>query len=339
MDPNKLTQEAKQYLWEKAGHSGKAPVGYGGENRGYRTPVMVPEWIEYDQKFPNHPPFSKPDGSDSDFGALVKNQGDTEHREALQKLMDEWRAINPDPTPPSTETPTTPTTPVEPPLTPTQKLINTAVDAYTKQVDDYKTKYGEFEANNPFVFDKVLEEEKIKVKQRLDPYYEQTLSDFLQGVNTKRRRSLEDERTLLTELNQDTDRVVGNQRMQLDDALQKSKQGFADAGIYDSGKRIREEGRLEASTNENMATAFQAQQRGTQRIETGAQRTAQDLTLQESTKRRDLTQEQSFQTESQALPEVERLRTQREFERGQYTGAPAGVPPLDFNNSLYQYLA
>lgn len=221
---------------------------------------------------------------------------------------------------------------------PVQKLIQTTIDEYGKKADEYTKKYNEFEKNNPFVFDQVLGEEKAKVAQRLDPYYEQTLGDFLTGVSLKRQRGIEDERTLLTELQQDTDKFTGNQKLQLTDAIEKSREGAADAGLYSSGAALREQGRLEQQSGQTLSDALTTADRKKKEIETNQQRNTQDLNLEQTQKTRDLKQEQTYQTESQALPEVQRRQQQREFERGQYTGAYAGVDPNQFQSQLYGML-
>lgn len=221
---------------------------------------------------------------------------------------------------------------------PVQSLIQTSIDEYTKKYNEYTSKYNEFEKNNPFVFDTVLSEEKAKVKQRLDPYYEQTLTDYLTGVNTKRQRSLEDERTLLTDLNKDKDTYEKDQQTMIDDTLEKTREGAADAGLFNSGTRLRAEGKIQAGAQDDLGKYLTQQERRVNDIKTQSKRIGEDLTLDERIKRRDLTQDQTYQTEAQALPEVVRRQQQREFERGQVTGAPPGVDPTSYSNSLYSFL-
>lgn len=221
---------------------------------------------------------------------------------------------------------------------PVEDLLKSITDDYTKKLEDYTKKSKEFDTNNPFVFDEVLGQEKAKVKQRLDPYYEQTLGDFLTGVNIKRSRSLEDERTLLTNLQADVNEVTGDEKQRLTDAIERSREGFADAGLYTSGARLRDQGREEAQTGKNLADTLTKQQRAEKQITTGTQRTGQDLSLEEQIKRRDLAREQSYQTESQGLAETQRAQSQREFEKGQYTGTYPGVNPTAYQGGLYNLL-
>jgi hypothetical protein len=223
-------------------------------------------------------------------------------------------------------------------IDPVADLLKSVTDDYTRKLEDYTKKSKDFDANNPFVFDQVLGEERTKVAQRLDPYYQQTLGDFLTGVNIKRSRSLEDERTMLTELQQDVDQVSGEEKQRLVDALDRSREGFVDAGLYTSGARLREQGREETQTNKTLADTMTNQQRQEQRIKTQTSRIGEDLTLEERLKRRDLGREQSYQTESQALTETQRRQSQREFEKGQYAGTYPGVNPSTYQGGLYSIL-
>lgn len=219
-----------------------------------------------------------------------------------------------------------------------KNMVQTSINKYQQQLDDYNRKYREFDEKNPFVFDKVLEEEKTKVSQRLDPYYNQTLNDFLTGINTKRQRSLEDERTLLTELNRDVDQFTGRQRENLEYTLDRTGQGYADAGLYTSGQELRAEGRQVADAQDTLGDYMQKADTQRNRIATTGIRQEEDLSLSEKLQRRDLEREKQYQVSSQALGETEMRQRQREFERGQYTGAAPGVDPMSYQNNLYGLL-
>lgn len=221
---------------------------------------------------------------------------------------------------------------------PVLDLIQTTIDEYSKKAEEYTRKYNEFEKNNPFVFDKILGEERTKVAQRLDPYYTQTLGDYLTGVNTQIQRGTEDERRILTELNQDTETYQGNAKLQLTDAIERSREGAADAGLYSSGAALREQGKIEQASGQDMATYLTNAQRKADEVKRTQERNAKDLQLQSQQKQRDLKQEQYYQTESQAQTAVGQRQNQRTFEQGQFTGAPPGVDPTQFSQTLYNYL-
>jgi hypothetical protein len=217
-------------------------------------------------------------------------------------------------------------------------MVQSSIDKYQQQIDDYNKKFTEFDAKNPFNFDQVLSEEKTKATQRLDPYYNQTLNDFLTGVNMKRQRGLEDERTLLTELNRDADQFTGKQKENLDYTLEKTGQGFADAGLYDSGERLRAEGRSKADSQDSLSSYLQTTGDRQNQISTNQNRNQQDLNLSEQQQRRDLTTDESYQVNSQALSEAGLRQQNRAFEKGQYTGAAPGVDPNQYQNNLYSLL-
>jgi len=223
-------------------------------------------------------------------------------------------------------------------FSPANILIQQSIAAYTKQLDEYNKKYNQYTSNNPFVFDEVLKEESAKVKERLDPYYTQTLGDYLQGVETQRRRSLQDERTLLSELQRNTDTYTGNERQQLEDAIDKSQQGFADAGVYDSGARLREEGRIKADSNERTDEFNYNQEQRANAYKLSTERGLEDSRFQEGLKRRDLATDQAYQVQAQAIPEAQSRQKLYEFQRQQFAGTPPGVNPINYQNSLYGLL-
>ena len=217
-------------------------------------------------------------------------------------------------------------------------LIQTVMDDYNKKFDEYTRKYNEFDKNNPFVFDKVLGEERAKVSQRLDPYYNQTLSDYLTGVDLQRKRGLEDERKILTEINQDVTKLTGQQQLEAQDAIDRSREGAVDAGLYTSGARLRAQGRIEEAQGRAEDQTLQTAERKTKDVQLTGERQKQDLGLQETRTRRDIEQERQYQTESQSLTEVDRLQKQRAFEQGQYAGVFPGNDPNRYQSSLYSLL-
>lgn len=217
--------------------------------------------------------------------------------------------------------------------------ITQGIEKFSQMTDEYNKKYKEFDAANPFAYDKILEEEKTKVSQRLDPYYNQTLDDYLTGINRTRQRSLDDERSILGELTANTDFYQGRAQQNLQDAIESSREGFADSGLYGSGKQLRSEGQLTEKTNSTLNNYLtNAENRKQNVLLAGRRLREEDLPLEERLKRRDLTQEKSYNVESQALGEVQRRQRQREFERSQYTGAPPSINPLQFDSASYNYL-
>lgn len=218
------------------------------------------------------------------------------------------------------------------------QLMQASVNLYDTQWNDYKSKSKQFDEANPFNFDKMLEDSTAQVKQRLDPYYTQTLSDFLQGINLQKTRSTEDTRNLLSELSTDTKSYTGSAKMALDKAITQSNQGFADTGLYGSGQQIRTEGQLQTAGDQNLSDSLRGTSARERSINLGASRNAEDLALQERLKTRDIGVDQSYQTQTQSLAETLRRQKQREFEKNQFTGAPPGVSPGQYQNYSYNLL-
>lgn len=242
----------------------------------------------------------------------------------------------PDAGQPTTQQETQPTT--QPQVSTADQIIQASIDSYTKLADEYQAKVKQFDANNPFNFDKLLEEETAKVSQRLDPYYVQTISDFLQGINTKRSRGVEDERTLLTELSQDVDDYTGSAKIALDSAVERSREGYADAGLYGSGSQLRDEGQAKAASERTVADYVRGAERQGSRIKTQTARSMEDLALDERLGKRDIEREKSYQISSQSLSETLRRQQQREYEKAQFTGLPPGANPSQFANYSYNLL-
>lgn len=239
----------------------------------------------------------------------------------------------------ATPTRTYDTASLMPEVDPVTNILNTAVDSFKKAQDEYAAKHKDFTTKNPFNYDQVLAEEKTKTAQRLDPYYSQTLSDFLQGVTTQKTRSLEDERSLLTELDADSTSYEEGVKNDLTTALEQSREGAADAGLLSSGAALRSQGKLEATAQTGLADFNRKQTARKSGIELAGKRLREeDLPLQERIKKRDLAQEQSYNVESQSLAEAQRRASQYSFDLAQYTGAPPGADPFSFDTSSYNFL-
>ena len=226
---------------------------------------------------------------------------------------------------------------------------NTILASINKQNEAFIAKLKEFDTKNPFVYDLILAEEMKKVGQRLDPYYKQTLDDFLTSINRKRTRSLEDERKTLGEISQDIGDYTKENKQSLEDALDKSREGYADAGLFSSGTRMRAEGRLGYESQNLLEDYTRGQERRMGDISLTTGRTMEDLREQQSLFQRDVGQydpnnvftrgaRSEAETRLQAIPEVQRRQAQRDFERAQYAGIPAGVNSAEYLLNTYNLL-
>lgn len=218
------------------------------------------------------------------------------------------------------------------------QLIKTSIDKYTQLADQYTSKLSEYDQKNPFVFDKILEDQTAQVTNRLDPYYTQTLADFNNGIETKRTRSIEDRDKLLSELSQDTNTYTGNAKIALDAAMNKSREGFADAELYGSGQQLSGTGQIDAQGKRSLDQYMTGQERAAGNITTAANRTGQDLTTEQTKGVRDINTQKSYDVQSQSLAETLRQQNQREFERQQYAGIPPGVNGADYSSYVFGLL-
>lgn len=224
------------------------------------------------------------------------------------------------------------------------------LDAVNKQNEQFVGKIKEFDEKNPFVYDTILQEEIGKAGQRLDPYYKQTLDDYLLSTNRKRTRSTEDERRILSEINQDVDDYTKENKLAVTDALDKSREGYADVGLYSSGARQTAEGRIGIEGQNRLKDYTQGQERRADDVRLSTSRDLEDLSESERLFQRDVGSydpvtgafkrgaRSEAETRLQAIPEVERRRSQREFEMRQYAGVPAGVDNAQYYLQTYNLL-
>ena len=216
----------------------------------------------------------------------------------------------------------------------------------------FSAKIKEFDAKNPFVFDKILQEEVQKVGTRLDPYYKQTLDDFLKGIQTRTSRSLEDERRTLTDISQDVDAYKKETQINLEDALSRSREGYADVGQYFSGQQLRTTAKVGLESGQQEQEYLRGQGQRTEEAGLTRGRDIQDIGEGQRTFQRDVGQynpegvfargaRSEAEVRSFSYPEVERRRSQREFEMRQYVSpavAGTGINPALFDIESYSLL-
>jgi len=222
---------------------------------------------------------------------------------------------------------------------PVDQLLQTTIQGYVDQANSYNNKFNEYTKNNPFNFDQVLQEEQGKVKERLDPYYKQTLDDFMRGVNIKSTRSLEDNAKLLGEINQNISNYTDQQKSQLADTLQSTGESYAANGLYDSGARQRAQGVAQANAQDaytNYVTPLENQAKSSQ-IATN-RLVNEDIPLATNIEQRNLNQEEQYNIQSQAIPQAQQRQSQYEFNRQQYAGGYPGVSPVDTSTAAYKIL-
>lgn len=219
---------------------------------------------------------------------------------------------------------------------PALQLIQQTIDSYTKQMNDYNSKLSAYDKANPFNFDDMLAKEEQNVSNRISPYYDQVMGDFLHGVNITKQRSLEDANNLATELQADSDAYVGQAKQTLGTTLQQTGEQFADAGSYDSGARGRAQGIAKANTAYDIG---QNQRQTAYNILTQATLPTQrlinvDIPYETAIEQRDINQQKAYNIQAQAYPQVTNDYSQWQYNRQQAAGNPPGVNPVTWQSAV-----
>ena len=107
------------------------------------------------------------------------------------------------------------------------------IEANNAIMDKYAALGKEFDAKNPFAFDEA--QASASATERYNPYYSAELQDFTQGIE-RQKQSQEGSMKLLTDLNRIQ---VGQDKRNLDEAVSAAEEGYAGAGLYNSGAKER----------------------------------------------------------------------------------------------------
>lgn len=152
-------------------------------------------------------------------------------------------------------------------------------DSFRRLQQEVVKRFGEYKGGKPFKIDEVLADKTKQASEQIDPYYNETLSDYLTGVTRKISRSTQDTQDLVTELTADTRQYTEQSRQNLSEAILKAQEGFADAGLFDSGSRLRTEGLATANSANNLANFNRGQDFKIGQAQTGLNRNLEDIGL------------------------------------------------------------
>jgi len=118
--------------------------------------------------------------------------------------------------------------------------VNSAQDEYNRLLQEFLGQFDklgeldkEFQAKNPFSFDELMA--RKSAEESYNPYYDAELKDFTQGIE-RQKQSAEGSMKLLTDLNRIQ---VGQDKRNLDEAISAAEEGYAGAGLYNSGAKER----------------------------------------------------------------------------------------------------
>jgi hypothetical protein len=173
-------------------------------------------------------------------------------------------------------------------------------DSFRKLQEELVSKYSQYKSSNPFSLDQVLAQKTVEAKEQIDPYYNEKVSDYLTGVTRKMDRSQTDSKDLLTQLQADTDSYSGNMKLKLSEAIAKSEQGFADAGLFSSGANARNEGLLKVGANQDTSDFLRNQEFKKKGITNDLSRSIEDITAAKTSDIRDLERQRYTDTQQRA---------------------------------------
>ena len=140
-------------------------------------------------------------------------------------------------------------------------------------------RFKEYNQASPFKVDDVLKAKRGEAEEQIDPYYNETLSNYLMGVERKLTRGAQDTADLLSELSGQTTAYSENAQFKLSEAINRAGEGYAGVGLYESGARYRTEGLLERDTSSQIQDFLRRQEFKEDIARTGLERTQQDIGL------------------------------------------------------------
>lgn len=222
-------------------------------------------------------------------------------------------------------------------------------DAIFKLDEQYFSKIKDFNEKNPFKYDEVLAQEITKAGTRLDPYYKQLLSDYTRGIELSKSRSFEDRNRTLATINADIESYSSDTKKNLDDALEKTRQGFADIGNYFSGAQAKAVAKTGLDSGDTMQKYMTGKQEAKDTANLSYTRNIQDSDLKQKMFERQVGSydatgkfirgaESEAEVRSQAIPEVAARQAERQFALGQAAGPPPGANPNEYYLNLYSGL-
>lgn len=175
---------------------------------------------------------------------------------------------------------------------PLQDVNDLIQNSFKTLTDQASQKFGEYQSSHPFSLDQVLADSLKQAKEQVDPYYNETLNNYLTGVTRRITRSKEDTQNLLGELNAQTASYSRDTQIKLNQALENSNQGFADSGLLSSGSAMRASGGIAVNTGNSLADYLRGQQYRTNQATLQNERTLQDVNLESTQQQRDIGREQ-----------------------------------------------
>jgi hypothetical protein len=215
-------------------------------------------------------------------------------------------------------------------------LLQALVNPLQSEIESWWKKLDEYDKNNPFAFDEALA--RASSQERLNPYYDATLNEFMTGVRASSSRSVEDMTRTVGELNTDASKLSDQERLSTQEAIRSSEEGFAGAGLFFSGKRERQTGLEEVQGGQAQEAIQTNLQRGTASAGRSNTRLQEDLALQTARQKRLTSAERTTALETDISKQKREAELQRGLERLQFAGKIPGSSPAEQMQLENQFL-
>jgi hypothetical protein len=218
-------------------------------------------------------------------------------------------------------------------------IVSALVDPISEALSKWREKLQEFDKNNPFAFDEA--QARASAEERLNPYYDAELNDFMTGIRNSRNRSFEDMTRTIGELNVDASKLSERERFTTQEAIRSSEEGYAGSGLFFSGQKERATGINEikgGQTQEDIQTNLSRNLASTTRANT---RTTEDLALQEARQTRLLEAGRTTSLETDISAQKKEAENRRALERLQFAGDIPGasaIEQMNLENQFYSAL-
>lgn len=206
------------------------------------------------------------------------------------------------------------------------RLLQSMVNPLQDEIESWWKRLDEYDKSNPFAFDEALA--RASSEERLNPYFDATLNEFMTGVRASSRRSVEDMTRTIGELNVDATKLSDQERLSTQEAIRSSEEGFAGAGLFFGGKRARQTGLEEVQGGQAQEAIQTGLERGTSTSKRSNIRLQEDLALQEARQKRITGAERVTSLETDISKQKRESALQRGLERLQFAGKIPGASPV-----------
>ena len=216
-------------------------------------------------------------------------------------------------------------------------LLQAMVNPLQAEIESWWKRLDEYDKNNPFAFDEALA--KASAGERLNPYYDASLNEFMTGVRRSSTRSVEDMTRTIGELNADATKLSEQERLATQEAIRSSEEGFAGAGLFFSGKRERQTGLEEVQGGQAQEAIQTNLERGMGSAARSNTRIQEDLALQTARTNRLTEAERTTALQTDIAKQKKESALQRGLEQLQFAGKVPGANAMDQMNLENQFLS